>query len=154
MWLPQMWMGLSEDCYIKEVKFGETVLPDVELRVRGAGANLEISVNSQDARVEGAVLNTDSLPVSGAWVAVIPEEEKRKFLRLYKSASTDQYGHFEIRGLAPGKYKAFSWEGIESHAWENPDFLKEDEEKGKEIEVRDGDQKSLELKSLSVKDSE
>jgi protocatechuate 3,4-dioxygenase beta subunit len=107
------------------------VLPDVELRVRGAGANREISVNSQGARVEGAVLNTDGLPVSGAWVAVIPEEAKRKFLGLYKSASTDQYGHFEIRGLAPGKYKAFSWEGIESHAWENPDSLRSTKRKAR-----------------------
>jgi hypothetical protein len=147
-------MGLSEDCYVKEVRFGETVLPDVELRVKGAGANLEITVSSQGARLEGAVLNTESLPVSGAWVAVVPEEDKRKFLRRYKSASTDQYGHFEIRGLAPGKYKAFSWEGIEARAWEDPDFLKEYEDKGEEFEVRDGDHKSVELKSLSAKEAQ
>jgi hypothetical protein len=99
-------------------------------------------------------LNTESLPVSGAWVAVVPEEDKRKFLRRYKSASADQYGHFEIRGLAPGKYKAFSWEGIEARAWEDPDFLKDYEDKGQEIEVREGDQKSLDLTSLSLKDSD
>lgn len=146
--------GLSEDCYIKEVRFGETVLPDVELRVRAASANLEITVSSQGARVQGQVLNQDDLPVVGAWVAVVPEEEKRKVLRLYKSGLTDQYGHFEIRGLAPGKYKVFSWEGVEKQAWEDPDFLKEYEDKGKEIEVVDSDQKSLELKSLSTKDSQ
>jgi Carboxypeptidase regulatory-like domain len=144
--------GLSEDCYIKEVRFGETVLPDVELRVRGASANLEITVSSQGARVQGQVLNQDDLAVVGAWVAVIPEEEKRKFLRLYKSGLTDQYGHFEIRGLAPGKYKVFSWEGVEKQAWEDPDFLKQYEDNGKEIEVVNSDQKSLELKSLSTKD--
>jgi hypothetical protein len=146
--------GLSEDCYIKEVRFGETVLPDIELRVRGAAANLEITVSSQGAHVQGQVLNQDDLPVAGAWVAVVPEEEKRKFLRLHKSGLTDQYGHFEIRGLAPGKYKVFSWEGIEKQAWEDPDFLKEYEDKGKDIEVVDSDQKSLELKSLSTQDSQ
>jgi hypothetical protein len=146
--------GLSEDCYIKEVRFGETVLPDVELRVRGGSANLEITVSSRGARVQGQVLSQDDLPVVGAWVVVIPEEEKRKFLRLYKSGLTDQYGHFEIRGLAPGKYKVFSWESVEEQAWEDADFLKEYEDKGKEIEVVDGDQESLELKSLSAKDSQ
>ena len=146
--------GLSEDCYIKEVRFGETVLPDVELRMRGGSANLEITVSSRGARVQGQVLSQDDLPVVGAWVVVIPEEEKRKFLRLYKSGLTDQYGHFEIRGLAPGKYKVFSWESVEEQAWEDPDFLKEYEDKGKEIEVVDGDQESLELKSLSAKDSQ
>jgi hypothetical protein len=126
----------------------------VELRVRGGSANLEITVSSRGARVQGQVLSQDDLPVVGAWVVVIPDEEKRKFLRLYKSGLTDQYGHFEIRGLAPGKYKVFNWESVEEQAWEDPDFLKEYEDKGKEIEVVDGDQESLELKSLSAKDSQ
>ena len=111
-------------------------------------------MSSRGARVQGQVLSQDDLPVVGAWVVVIPEEEKRKFLRLYKSGLTDQYGHFEIRGLAPGKYKVFSWESVEEQAWEDSDFLKEYEDKGKEIEVVDGDQDSLELKPLSAKDSQ
>jgi hypothetical protein len=147
-------VDLSEDCYVKEVRFGDNVLPDRELRVRGAPANLEITVNSQGARISGTVLNADSLPVPGAWAVAVPEQEKRRFLRLYKSAATDQYGHYEIRGLAPGKYKLFSWEGIEAGAWEDPDFLKDYEDNGQEVEVQDGDQKSLELKLLSAKDSE
>jgi Carboxypeptidase regulatory-like domain len=147
-------VDLSEDCYIKEVRFGDTVLPGRELRVRGAGANLEITVSSRGARVSGTVLNADSLPVSDAWVVAVPEVEKRKFLHLFRARSTDQYGHFEIQGLAPGKYKLFSWEGIEAQAWEDADFLKDYEEKGQEIEVRDDDQKSMDLKLLSAKDSE
>lgn len=146
--------GLCDDCYVKEVKFGDTVLSDAELRVRGAAATLEITVSSQGSRISGGVFNADSLPVAGAWVVVVPEAAKRKFLRLYRSASTDQYGHYEIRGLRPGKYKVFSWEGIEAGAWEDPDFLKDYEDKGHEIEVQDGDQKSVELKSLVAKDSE
>lgn len=109
-------VDLSEDCYIKEVKFGDNVLPDRELRVRGTAANLEITVSSRGARISGSVLNADSLPVPGAWAVAVPEEGKRKFLRLYKAVSTDQYGRFEIRGMAPGKYKLFSWEGIEARA--------------------------------------
>ena len=58
--------GLSEDCYIKEVRFGDTVLPDVELRVRGGSANLEITMSSRGARVQGQVLSQDDLPVVGA----------------------------------------------------------------------------------------
>ena len=145
---------LSEDCYIKEVRFGDTVLPDREVRVRGTGANLEITVSSQGVHISGTILNADSLPVSGAWVVAVPEGEKRKLLSLFKARSTDQYGHFEIRGLAPGKYKIFSWEGIEARAWEDPDFMKDYEDKGQDIEVQDGDQKSVELKSLAAKDSE
>ncbi len=140
--------GLDKDCYIKEVRFGDTVLPDTELRVRGAGANLELTVSSRAPEIDGAVLNKDDLPATGVWVVAVPEENKRKYLRLYKSELTDQYGHFEIHGLAPGKYKLFSWEGIESNAWEDPDFLKEYEEKGNSITVQDADKMSIELKVI------
>jgi hypothetical protein len=36
--------------------------------------------------------------------APVPEETKRKQHYLFKSITTDQYGHFDLRGLAPGKY--------------------------------------------------
>jgi hypothetical protein len=146
--------GLAKDCYIKEIRFGENVLVDTELRVKGAGGNLEVVVSSQGAEIDGAVLNKDDLPASGVWVVAVPEENKRKYLRLYKSSLTDQYGHFEIHGLAPGKYKLFSWEGIESNAWEDADFLKEYEDKGATLEVADGDKKSTALKSIQAKESD
>jgi hypothetical protein len=146
--------GLAKDCYINEVKLGETVFPDVELRVRGAAGNLEVTVSSRGARIDGTVLNEDSLPVPGVWAVAIPEQlEKRKYKGLYKSISTDQNGHFEIHGLAPGKYKLFSWEGIQAGAWEDPDFLKEYEEKGQTIDVQEGGERSMELKLIPAKDS-
>jgi hypothetical protein len=146
--------GLSKDCYISEVKLGETELPDVELRVRGPGGNLELTVSSKGARIDGTVLNDDNLPVAGAWAVVIPEQqEKRKYMRLYKSSSTDQNGHFEIHGLAPGKYKLFSWDGVQAHAWEDPDFLKEYEDKGETIDVQNEDQKTVTLKVIPAKGS-
>lgn len=144
--------GLGKDGYIKEVKFGEAVLADTELRVvRGGGATLEITASSRGARMQGTVLDEEALPVAGVWVVAVPEEAKRKYLRLYKSALTDQYGHFEIRAITPGTYKIFSWEGIESEAWEDEDFLKEFEEKGTLTEVHGGEAKVVELKVIPVK---
>jgi carboxypeptidase family protein len=144
--------GLSRDCYIKEVRFGDSAVPDTEIHVKGAGGDLEISVSSQGSRVDGTILNSESLPAPGVWVVVVPEESKRKFLRLYKSALTDQYGHFEIRGLAPGNYKLFSWQGVERNAWQDPEFLKDYESKGEAIEVKDRDEKSIDLKLIQAKD--
>jgi hypothetical protein len=83
---------------------------------------------------------------------VVPEQSKRKFPRLYKSALTDQYGHFEIHGLAPGNYKLFSWQGVERNAWQDPEFLKDYESKGEAIEVKDRDEKSIDLKLIQAKD--
>ena len=145
---------LGKDCYIKEVHYGEALLPDVEFRVRGTGENLEIQVDCAGARLEGSVLNKDGLPATGAWVVVVPEESKRKFFRLFKSQLTDQYGHFEIHGLAPGKYKIFSWDDIERGSWEDPEFLKLYEDKGETVEVQDGDKKTVELNLIPPKDGD
>jgi hypothetical protein len=59
-----------------------------------------------------------------------------------------------LHGLAPGKYKLFSWQSVEENSWEDGDFLKEYEEKGESLEVQDGDKKTLELKLVEMKDAD
>jgi len=103
---------------------------DTFIPARGSNAALEVTISSKGARVRGSVIDEDNLPAVGVWVAMLPEEARRSTRRLYKSAATDQYGHFDLRGIAPGDYKLFSWEEAESGAWEDPEFLKPFEGKG------------------------
>jgi hypothetical protein len=139
--------GVSKDCYLKEVRFGDAVLADLSFRtVKGSAGPLEITLSSLGARVQGTVTNEESLPVAGVWAVAVPEEGKRKQHHLFKSVTTDQYGHFELHGLAPGKYRLFSWDGIEQDEWEDTDFLKASEEKGYTIDIKDSDTKAIELK--------
>jgi len=84
----------------------------------------------------------------------VPEASRRTQYRLYKPQTTDQYGRFELRGIAPGDYKLFSWEEVESGAWEDPEFLKPFEEKGERISLQDGDQKTLNLTTIRTKSPE
>jgi hypothetical protein len=146
--------GLSKDCYVKEVRYGDALLPDVSFRVvKGTAGPLDITLSSLGARVQGTVTNEDSLPVAGVWAVAVPEEPKRKQHHLFKSITTDQYGHFDLHGLAPGKYRLFSWDGVEKDEWEDSDFFKESEEKGVTIDVKDSDTKAIELKLIRVKNS-
>jgi hypothetical protein len=146
--------GILKDCYIKEIRYGEAVLPEREFRVaKGSSANLEITISSRGAKVEGRVSNDDNLPAAGAWAVVIPELSKHKLQYLYKVGNTDQFGHFEFRGLPPGKYKLFAWEGVEEGIWEDEEFLKGYEDKGILIEVKDGDAQTAELKLIQVEQS-
>jgi hypothetical protein len=146
--------GMSKDCYVKEARFGDAVLSDMSFRVmKGSAGPLEITVSSLGARVEGTVTNEESLPVAGVWVVAVPEETKRKQHYLFKSITTDQYGHFDLRGLAPGKYNLFSWDGVEQGEWEDTDFLKDSEEKGVTIEVKNNEKKAIELKLIQVKNA-
>jgi len=80
----------------------------------------------------------------------VPDEARRSQLRLYAARTTDQYGHFDLRGIAPGDYKLFSWDQVEQNAWEDPDFLKSFEEKGEKISVQEGDSKSIDLVTINT----
>jgi len=144
--------GESKDCYIKDVRYGASnALDDGFTVTKGVLANLEITVSSRGARLQGAVADTDGLPATGVQVILVPEESRRNLHRLYRTGTTDQYGHFEIRGIAPGDYKLFSWDEVESGAWEDAEFLKPFEEKAEKVSVQDGDQKTLNLTAIRTK---
>jgi len=49
-------------------------------------------------------------------VVAVPEAAKRPNLQWFKAQTTDQYGTFDLRGLAPGTYKLFSWTRIGNNA--------------------------------------
>ena len=143
--------GISKDCYIKEVQFGEIVLPDHLLHAkRGITARLDITISTKGARLQGVVVNGESLPVAGVWVVAVPEESKRSLRYLYKSVTTDQYGRYDLRGLAPGKYRIFAWDGVLLGEWEDPEFLKTNGAKGVTVEMRDGDKKSADLQLIQL----
>ena len=144
--------GISKDCYIKDVHLGETPLPDHVLHVKsGLAGPLDVTVSSKGARIQGMVTNTESTPVAGVWVVAVPEESKRSLRELFKSVTTDQYGRYDLRGLAPGKYAVFSWDGVEREEWEDPEFLKTNGTKGLPMEVIDSDTKSADLQLIELK---
>jgi len=144
--------GISKDCYIKEVRYSDSIVQDARIRVvKGAVGSLEITLSSRGAQVQGTILNEDTIPAVGAWAVAIPDKKTR---RASYSANTDQYGHFEVRGLPPGKYELFSWAGLQQGAWEDPEFLKEYEAKATVIEVNEGDTKTVGLKLIPVKEAQ
>jgi hypothetical protein len=73
---------------------------------------------------------------------------------LYHEESTDQYGHFDVRGIPPGDYKLFSWEEVEAEAWQDPEFLRPFESKGESVHLEDGDQKTVKITAIKTKEPE
>ncbi len=147
--------GLCKDCYLKALRYGGSISPDDTFSpARGSNATLELIISSRGARVQGSVADADDLPAVGVWVILVPDEAHRGSRRLYKSASTDQYGRFELRGIAPGDYKLFSWEEAESGSWEDPEFLRPFEEKGEKVSLQEGDQKTLNLTAIRTESVE
>jgi hypothetical protein len=67
-----------------------------------------------------------------------------------KSSSIPKKGRFELRGIAPGDYKLFSWEEVEPGAWEDPEFLRDFETKGEKISLQEGEQKTIDLTAIQT----
>ena len=144
--------GIAKDCYVKQITFGQTLIKDDVISVaNGANPALEITVSSRGARVQGSVADKDGLPAAGVWVVAVPDEARRTTLRLFKSQTTDQYGNFDLHGLAPGEYKLFAWEGVENNSWEDEDFLKPFEPQGAKLELRDEVSTKVNLTAIASK---
>jgi hypothetical protein len=139
--------GLSPDCYLKSIRYAGMEVSDDEFKViRGTQATLEVTIGTRGAQVQGTVKDAGGLPAAGVWVVLVPEEAHRNEFRLFKQTTTDSYGRYNLRGIAPGDYKLFSWEPMdELYGWEDPDFLKPFESKGQSISLQEGDGKSFEL---------
>jgi hypothetical protein len=141
--------GSPEDYYIKSALVGDKEALDSLLDfTQGASGTLDILLSSNGGQVEGVVLNAAEQPVTGAAVVLVPDEPRRAQTRLYKDVSTDQYGRFNIKGIAPGGYKLFAWEEVESGAYQDPDFLKAFEALGERKAIREGSRESAQLKLI------
>jgi hypothetical protein len=143
--------GIGQDAFVKSVRYGDVESPTRQFTaVRGSESPLEVVISARGAHVEGIVTNADSLPAVGVWAVLVPETSRRDENWLFKQASTDQNGRFEMRGIPPGQYKLFSWDQIEEGAWQDPEFLRPFEGKGQEITVQEGDRKKVELSSIKA----
>ena len=147
--------GMSRDSYIKEVKYGEaSAIKDGFTVTRGEPSTLEIIISSRGARLQGTVVDADGLPLPGLSVVLVPELSRRENYQLYKTQTTDQYGHFDLRGIAPGDYKVFSWEEVEPDSWQDPEFLKPFEDQGQVITLHDDDRNTVKVTAIGGKTSE
>ena len=140
--------GGAEELYLKSARMGDADVLDIDLDIRPgqAAAQLELVASSKSARVEGSVTDDQGKPLSGVQVVLVPDSSRRSITRLFKNIATDQQGRFTLRGIAPGEYKLFAFDDLEFGAQYDPDFLKQHEEKGKTLSLRESSQASVTLK--------
>ena len=144
-----------QECYLKSAKANGLDLLEQGIRVTSSAGPASVAVvySSNTGTVTGAVTNKDDLPAAGALVVLVPDADSRQKFEQYKTSNTDQYGHFEIRGVPPGHYKAFAWEKVDPGAYVDPDFLKPFESKAESFDIAANEQKSVQLKMIPASDS-
>src|SRR5205823_3060792 len=113
---------------------------------------LEILLSPNAGSIGGTVLDVEGeRPVSGVTVVLVPREESRmQSETLYRTTISGAAGAFTFASLAPGRYTAMAFEGIEYGAWFSPEFMAPLLSKGETVEVREKSGNNLQLKTIRI----
>ncbi|MEI9974592.1 MAG: carboxypeptidase-like regulatory domain-containing protein [Ignavibacteriota bacterium] len=117
---------LPSGYYTKGIYVGESEITYTGTEVRNGSAPIDIVVSPKAGLVAGVVQSADAgKPAQGATVVMIPQEKERVPIpECYQQSTTDQYGRFAFKSVAPGKYKVYAWEDVEPTAWMDSQFMK------------------------------
>jgi len=143
--------GIPADMYIKRAEVGgQEILGRTFAFSSAAPAALEVVLGTNPARLQGTVSDSQGRPAVGAQVVLIPSERTRS--DLFKTAFTDQKGHFTIAGMPPGDYKLFSWDSIEPFEYFDPDFLKTYQSRGHVVHLDEGSMDTADIRVIPIAD--
>ena len=135
------------DYFTKSVNLGGKDVADSGFAVSGATYTLDVMLSAQGGTIEGTVLDSADHAVTYATVVSVPSGEHRKRPDLYQQDTTDQQGHFSLRGLNPGEYTVLAWEDLEDN-YRDPEFLKSYEGRGHSVRLDEGERKSISVKLI------
>jgi hypothetical protein len=135
--------------YIKEVRLDQNdVLGGMKIGDRINGT-LDVTLSYNGGIVEGTITDTISKPVTGVQAVLIPDAQRDR-RELYKTAITDQNGKVSLRGVTPGDYRLFAWEDIEPYSYFDPEVLKQYEQQGKLVHVKESAAEQVEMKIIAA----
>ncbi len=103
-------MNGPDNVYIKSIRVANSTIEADGLsgRIAGPNVSVDITLSTKDAVVAGRVWNADGTPAPGVTVTAVPDPSRGR-PQFYRTGYTDQYGLYQIRGLAPGRYTAFAY---------------------------------------------
>lgn len=143
-----------EDYYTKTVLYGGRDVTESGFTFTGTPANLEITVSSAGATIEGSVVDGAGKAVANATVIAIPDGKLREQYELYEPATTDQNGHFLIRGQRPGNYSVFAFLDLHGQEYFDPNFVKQYEDQAQSLHAEANGHHQLALKVIPGRDSD
>lgn len=141
--------GMPRNAYVKTARYGATDVLNEGLRLdRQPTGPLEIVVSAKTGIADGTVQNDRQEASANVTVVLTPDFRLRNRLDLYRTTSTDAAGHFHIEGVPPGDYRAFAWEDVETGAWQDPDFIRTFENRGRPVRIDEDSTSSVELRVI------
>lgn len=135
--------------YIKSARLGGQEVLNAGVRIEGPPqGEMEIAVGMNSGAFDAIVQDERQQPAVNVMVVLVPDPARRQRSDAYRTAFTDTSGRVHLEGIAPGDYKAFAWEDIESGAWQDPDFIRTYEDRGRAVRIPEGGAASAELRLI------
>jgi hypothetical protein len=141
--------SLPTDYYLKDVQTEDADALDRLLVSGPVRGPLSIVLSPAGGRIDGVVVDDRGRSMSGIEAVLVPARRPAR-VNLYKTAITDDAGRFVIRGIAPGDYKLFAWEAIESYGYFDEDFLRQFEASGTSIRISGSSRESVTVRLIGA----
>jgi protocatechuate 3,4-dioxygenase beta subunit len=138
------------DSFVESIVVGMKDVTDAGLNVAGGTITIDVTVSSGAGSVDGTVANDKGEAIPNATVVAVPDSKFRKHQDRYSRVSTDQSGHFTMRGLRPGEYKLLAWEVLEDDEYLDPEFLAPFESQATVTKIEKGARQSVSLKLIAA----
>ncbi|HMF76325.1 MAG TPA: carboxypeptidase-like regulatory domain-containing protein [Bryobacteraceae bacterium] len=147
--------GAPDGAYLKSVRWGQQEILGKELDLsNGVSSELDLVFRYGAAQVSGTVplpqdANKTSPPDFS--VALIPTVLNADGSGM-ELTRVDQSGAFSFKRVTPGRYLAYALEQFDNDQLQNPDALKQLASKGVEVEVKEKDNKQIQLTPIPADD--
>ncbi|MES1258120.1 MAG: carboxypeptidase-like regulatory domain-containing protein, partial [Acidobacteriota bacterium] len=135
---------LPDGSYVKSLRVDAAESRDgtVDLTRGAAGARLKVTVSTGAASLEGAILNADGkpaeIPLVFVLLAATSDDLRQENLRPLNAG-----GRYNLKNIRPGKYRLFA---VEPRQITGIDSLKPLFERAEQIEIKEGDKITRDLK--------
>ena len=131
--------------YVKSIRMGDLDVLNDRLHLESLPREpMVIVIGSNPGTLQGRVMNDRQQPAAGATVVLIHDDGLRYRVN-EKTMLSDPSGQFEFQNVAPGNYKVFAWERVETGAWQDPDFMRPFESRGVPVRVDEGGRVSAQV---------
>jgi hypothetical protein len=122
------WRGVQTPIgpwWLKSVVVDGRELLDAPLELRQSGDNAVITLADQASDVAGSATDASGSPLQRGFVVIYSADRAYWFVNSRRVVATvlDSRGHYEVRNLPPGEYRAAIVLDLEQGEWFDPDVL-------------------------------
>jgi hypothetical protein len=129
---------LPPGAFLKVARLGDQDIRFARMQISpGSEESIGIVISMNTAQVHGEV-RAGSRDSKRAGILIAPTGQYSTLTRFYYDVAADDSGKFELKDIAPGKYKIFALEKLAPAEFKTPEATSQLDPLGEEIELAEG----------------